>query len=158
MPTPSVPLVWLLLFSLSLCACVAGPTVKSAPRQEAAAPPAWEEHQRVLQSLDALIDAYQNKNSMAFSRYVSERYTGDDMILDSRIRDTMRRVHDVGIRYTVNNLTSDGRGKVFVAVTYTREYTDIGTTQRIVHTGQAALIFIYEGGEYLLYSQPTPLF
>lgn len=148
----------LALFGLLLTGCVAGPVMKQAPEQKAATLPAWEEHQQVLQTLDALIDAYQNKNSMAFSRYVSERYTGDDMILDSRIRDTMRRAHDVGIRYTVNNLTSDGRGKVFVAVTYTREYTDIGTTQRVVHTGQAALIFIRDGGEYLLYSQPNPLF
>lgn len=150
--------LYLALLVLLLTGCVIGPVVQQTPGQEAAAPPAWEEHQQVLQSLDSLIDAYQNKNSMAFSRYVSERYTGDDMILDSRIRDTMRRAHDIGIRYTVNNITSDGRGKVFVAVTYTREHTDIQTTQRLVQTGQAALIFIREGGEYLLYSQPNPLF
>lgn len=148
----------LALFGLMLTGCVTGPVVKQTPGQEVAAPPAWDEHQRVLQTLDALIDAYQSRNSMAFSRYVSEHYTGDDMILDSRVRDTSRRAHDIGIRYTVNNITSDSRGKVFVAVTYTREHTDIGTTQRLVHTGQAALIFIREGGEYLLYSQPKPLF
>lgn len=148
----------LALLGLLLTGCVAGPVVKQTPGQEAATLPAWEEHQQVLQTLDALIDAYQARNSMAFSRYVSERYTGDDMILDSRIRDSSRRAHDIGIRYTVNNITSDGRRKVFVAVTYTREQTDIGTTQRLVHTGQAALIFIREGGEYLLYSQPNPLF
>lgn len=148
----------LALLGLLLTGCGAGPVVKPAPGQEAAALPAWEEHQRVLRSLDALIDAYQNRNSTGFSRYVSERYTGDDMILDSRVRDTLRRAHNIGIRYTVNNITSDGRGKVFVAVTYTREHNDIGTTQRLVHTGQAALIFIREGGEYRLYSQPNPLF
>ncbi len=151
-------ILYLALLVLLLTGCVVGPVMKQTPGQEAAAPPAWDEHQQVLQSLDALIDAYQSRNSMAFSRYVSERYTGDDMILDSRVRDSSRRAHDIGIRYTVNNITSDGRGKVFVAVTYTREQTDIGTTQRLVHTGQATLIFIREGGEYLLYSQPNPLF
>lgn len=153
-----VLILCLALFSLLPIGCGAGSVVKTTPGHEAAALPAWEEHQRVLRSLDALIDAYQARNSMGFSRHVSERYTGDEMILDSRVRDTFRRAHDIGIRYTVNNITSDGRGKVFVAVTYTREHTDIGTTQRLVHTGQAALVFIREGGEYRLYSQPNPLF
>lgn len=151
-------ILYLALLGLLLTGCGAGPVVKPASGQEAAALPAWEEHQRALRSLDALIDAYQTRNSTGFSRYVSARYTGDNMILVSRVRDTLRRAHNIGIRYTVNNITSDGRGKVFVAVTYTREHIDIGTTQRFVHTGQATLIFLREGGEYRLYSQPKPLF
>ncbi|MDY0212208.1 MAG: hypothetical protein RBR06_04325 [Desulfuromonadaceae bacterium] len=148
--------IWLLC--LLLASCSAGPNVKLVPPLETTSPSAWEENHLVLQALDALIDAYENKNSIGFFRFVSDRYMGDDIILESRIRDTLRRSHDISIRYTVDNITSDKRGKSSVAVTFTREYTEIKTTQRVVRTGQAILVFVRKGGEYRLLSQISPLF
>ncbi len=149
----SALLLWLLLTG-----CVTGPTVRSIPPHATPGHSAWEEQQQVLQTLDAMIAAYQEKNSIRFSGYISERYAGDDMLLESRVRQNLSRAHDIGLRYTVDNITSDGRGKLFVALTYTREHTDIATTQRIVHTGQAALTFVREDQNYRLLSQPKPLF
>ncbi len=147
-----------LLLCLLLAGCLTEPASHSLPSHANPGPFAWEEQQQVLQTLDAMIDAYQEKNSIRFSSYISERYTGDDMLLESRVRQNLSRAHDIGLRYTIDNITSDGQGKLFVALTYTREYTDIATTQRIVRTSQAALIFVREGQSYLLLSQPTPLF
>ncbi|OHB26057.1 MAG: hypothetical protein A2X84_09780 [Desulfuromonadaceae bacterium GWC2_58_13] len=146
------------LLLVLLAGCVRGPFVKSAPPRETTAAPAWDEHRRVQQTLDEMIAAYQDKDAIRFSGYLSENYTGDDRVFDTQIRRGLKSSHDIGIRYTIDNITSDGRGKVFVAVTYTREHTDIATTQRVVDTGRAALIFVREGPEYRLLSQPKPLF
>lgn len=119
---------------------------------------AMANHGQVRQALDLLIAAYEAKDSRRFSELVSERYTGEESILDTAVRRDFSTYHDLTIRYTVNNITldSDG-GKAFVAITYTRGWTDIKTSKTRSETRETSLVFIRENGAYKLYSQSRPL-
>jgi len=119
---------------------------------------AMADHALVRQSLDQLIAAYEAKDSRRFSSLVSERYTGEPGVLDTAVRRDFSTYHNVEIRYTVNNITldSDG-GKAFVAITYTRGWTDIKTSKTRSETRETSLVFIRESGVYKLYSQNRPL-
>jgi hypothetical protein len=115
-------------------------------------------HGLVREALGQLIAAYEAKDSRRFSELVSERYTGEESILDTAVRRDFSTYHNLTIRYTVNNITldSDG-GKAFVAITYTRGWTDIKTSKTRSETRETSLVFIRENGVYKLYSQNRPL-
>lgn len=118
---------------------------------------AMASHGQVRQALDQLIAAYEAKDSRRFSELVSERYTGEANILDTAVRRDFSAYHNLAIRYTVNNITLDDGGKAFVAITFTRGWTDIKTTKTRSETRETSLVFIRENGNYKLYSQNGPL-
>lgn len=111
----------------------------------------------VRESLDRLIAAYEGKNSRLFAELVSERYTGEKGILDSAVRRDFSVYHNQSLRYTVNNITFDGSGgKAFVAITLTRDWTEIKTGKTRHETTEESLVFVLEDGVYKLYSQRRP--
>lgn len=115
-------------------------------------------HAQVRQSLDQLISAYESKNSRKFAELVSNRYTGEESILLTTLQRDFSTYHNLSIRYTVNNITLDGNGdKTYVAITFTREWTDIKTTRSRRETQNTSLVFILENGTYKLYTQSQPL-
>lgn len=119
---------------------------------------AMANHALVRESLDQLMAAYEAKDIRRFSRLVSERYTGEPGILDTAVRRDFSTYHNLEIRYTVNNITLDSDGsKAFVAITFTRGWTDIKTSKTRSETGETTLVFIHERGVYKLYSQNRPL-
>ena len=112
----------------------------------------------VRQALDRLIAAYEEKNGPRFAELVSERYTGETVIFfETVVRRDFSIYDNLTLRYTVNNITLDDSGKAFVAITYTRSWTDSKTARDRAETGETALIFIREHGTYKLYSQNQPL-
>lgn len=117
---------------------------------------AMSRHTLVRQSLDQLIAAYEAKSAGRFAELVSERYTGEESILDTAVRQDFSRFHDLSLRYTVNNITLDDGGKASVAITFTRGWTEIKTSRTRSETGETSLVFVLEQGVYKLYSQSRP--
>lgn len=111
----------------------------------------------VKSSLDRLVSAYESKNSRQFNELVSDRYAGEKSLLDSAVSHDFSAYHNLSVRYTFNNVTFDGKDKVFASVTFTREWTDIATSGTKSDTRETSLVFILENGNYKLYSQERPL-
>lgn len=112
----------------------------------------------VKETLDSMVDAYTGKNARQFMSRVSEDFTGDDMLLDRKIRRDFGKFADMDMRYTVNNITTDSDNKnVSASVTFTRSYTDIKTTKRINKTGSASFTFRIVDGRAKLASMRGPV-
>ncbi|MBV5341671.1 MAG: hypothetical protein J0665_19310 [Deltaproteobacteria bacterium] len=118
---------------------------------------AAKRHSQVRQSLDQLISAYEAKNSRQFTELTSGNYTGEARILTTAIQRDFSTYHNLSLRYTVNNITLDNKGnKAFVAITFTRGWTDIKTSKTKSETKETSLVFVLEDGVYKLYSQRGP--
>ena len=111
----------------------------------------------VKQSLDHLIGDYEAKNGRQFAELVSDRYVGVKELLDTAVRRDFSAYHNLSVRYTLNNVTFDGKSKIFASVNFTRDWTDIKTTKTMNETRQTSLVFILENGICKLYSQSRPL-
>lgn len=120
--------------------------------------PQQREHQQVLQSLDELISAYRDQNIFRFANLISEDYHLGKGGLEIRVQQDFSTFMDRDIRYTLNNITSDGGGKVFLSITFQRTLVDRFTTWRINTSGEASFIFIKEEEQYRLLTQHRPLF
>lgn len=120
--------------------------------------PVQQEHQQVRRSLDGLISAYRDQDIFRFAEQVAENYTGDRGQLELQVQRDFSALFDIDIRYTLNNITSDGQGRVFVAITFNRTHTVKATGARVRQSGEASFVFIREGENYRLLSQRQPLF
>ncbi len=110
----------------------------------------------IRETLDRMIDAYESKNIHVFMSCVSEGYTGETSELNSAIRRDFSRATNISIRYTFNNVTSDGKNNAFVAVTFNRSYTDIKTGKQVTGQGETTMNFRKTGDVYLLHTQHQP--
>ena len=111
----------------------------------------------VRQALDRLITAYEEKNGPRFAELVSERYVGETVVFfDTVIRRDFGTYENLTLRYTVSNITFDDSGKAFVAIIFTRGWTETETANARSETGETTLVFIREKGTYKLYSQNRP--
>ncbi len=117
-----------------------------------------QEHQQAQQSLDSLIAAYRDQDIFRFTELLSERYTGERSDLELRVQRDFSAFFDIDIRYTLNNTTSDGQGRVSMTITYNRTYTEKATGERVRQSGEARFVFIREGVNYRLLTQQPPLF
>ena len=146
--------LFLLLPYTTLTAC-AGVTTGGAGESSSAITMA--RHTQARQSLDQLISAYEAKNSRQFTELTSGNYTGEASILSTAVQRDFSVYHNLSLRYTVNNITLDSTGnKAFIAITFTRGWTDIKTSKTKSETKETSLVFVLEGGVYKLYSQRGP--
>lgn len=107
---------------------------------------------QVRETLDRLVDAYVNKNAGSFMSFTAENFAGDDVIFDGEIRRDFSKFIDMDLRYTLNNVTTDSKNEnISAAVTFTKSYTDVKTTQRVNKTGSAEFIFKMVNGHLKLY-------
>jgi len=122
--------------------------------QKTARPPSFiETKQAIRKTLDSLVNAYVSKNARRFMSFIAEDFTGNDTLLDRRIRRDFSKFRDMDLRYTVNNLTTDSKNEdISVAVTFTRSYTDVKTARRINKKGSATFIFRVVNDQPKLYS------
>lgn len=150
----SITVLLLLIACTLLPACA---TVQTGGASDSASAATAARHTQVRQALDRLIAAYEGKNSRRFAELVSERYAGEGGVLDTAVRHDFSTYHNLALRYTVNNITLDDSGKAFVAIAFTRSWTDTRTTNTASETGETSLVFIRENGTYKLYSQNRPL-
>lgn len=146
--------ILLLLACIMLPACAGLQIGGSSDSQSALAA---KRYTQVRQSLDQLIAAYEAKNSRQFSDLVSDSYSGEASILATSALRDFSVYHDLSLSYTVNNITFDGTGtKAFVAITFTRSWTDIKTGRTKNETKETSLIFVATGGVYKLQDQRGP--
>lgn len=111
----------------------------------------------VREALDGMVDAYTGKNARQFMSFVTEDYAGDNTLLDRRIRRDFSKFTAMDIRYTLNNVTADSRNEnISVAVTFTRSYTDVKTSNRINKNGSAVFIFRMVDGKPKLRDMKGP--
>ncbi len=110
----------------------------------------------VRSSLDGLITAYEAKSGSHFSGLVSDSYQGEKRVLDKAVMRDFGTFHNLSIRYTVNNITLGDNGMVSVAITFTRGWTDIKTTNTMSETRETSLVFVLEDNVYRLLSQGRP--
>ena len=107
--------------------------------------------------LDAMIEAYRNKNTRDFMSYVSNDYAGDTGILEMAIQKDFSFFNNIELRYVLNTVSTDSNGKIYISLTYNRflissrngeSYTDHGTT---------AFVFHPTPGHPVVYSMKNPL-
>ena len=109
--------------------------------------------------LDRMIDAYQGKVSGSFMSYVNDSFTGEKIEYDRSIRNDFSTLHDISIRYTLNNVTPDYKDKIFVSLNFNRSYTVIKTGRRGNDQGSTTMIFTLDNGKLSLHSvRGQPLF
>ena len=103
----------------------------------------------VRQALEQIIAAYEGKDDSRFTELVSLRYRGEPCTLDMAVRRGFSTCHNLTLSYTVT--------KAFVAITFTRGWTEIGNSEIRTETGETSLVFVRENGNYKLFSQSRPL-
>jgi hypothetical protein len=108
------------------------------------------------ESLDQMVAAYEAKNVRDFMALVSQSYTGDVDLLDREIRRQFSRFTNMSIRYSFNNVTFDGKGKMPTSVTYNKGYTDVKSGKQMTRQGQTSMVFSLDKGVCLLYSMGKP--
>lgn len=100
----------------------------------------------VQQALDAMIAAYMAEDPARFMVNVDPDFAGDTTLLDFAIRKDFSSFDNLDLRYTINNLATDGHGNIHVIISYNRRvtsarsgetYTDAGVTEFTFRPGAA---------------------
>ena len=131
--------------------------IKSEDTSKNAEPSIFEIKNKVKEVLDNLIDSYTSKNTSRFMSFVAEDAAKDKVIYDRTIINKFHRYDDIELRYSLNNVTVDSTGKmVYVSLNFTRAFTVIKTTKRIVKRGTTELIFKMVDGKPMLYIMKKP--
>ncbi|WP_429885506.1 hypothetical protein [Geoalkalibacter halelectricus] len=134
-----------------LAACAAPPS-----RDQRTEPTGVE--RQVRQVLGDLISAYENKDPRRFAEHISPRYFNDKARLEIRVRRDFNALSDIRIRPEITSVVSDGMGRIFVELDFSRSHTFLATNENITETGRASLIFHIENGTPRLVSQRPALF
>lgn len=110
----------------------------------------------VLETLDSLIQAYENKNITKFMSNISEDYVDDDMILDSSVRKDFSVFNYISIRYIINKIICSN-DKLLVGITFNRML--VTTLDGIPSTSNGSLELTFkkdDDGKLKLYSSKGP--
>lgn len=97
---------------------------------------------QVRKAMSDLSLHYQRKNLRSFMNLVSPGFLGDDFMLDRALRRDFRDFENISLRFAVNSVNIDTRGRAQVYVHYNRSivaqkdgrtYSDHGVTQFTFH-------------------------
>ena len=113
--------------------------------------------QLVRRSLDELLAAYRSEDPARFMKLVSGEFTGDSANLDRAIRKDFSAFDNIDIRYTLNNVTLDPAGRVFVSITFSRIVTSSKSGKTLKDSGATEFIFKLEEGLAKVYNMKNPL-
>lgn len=112
---------------------------------------------QVYLTLDKLIKAYQEEDSFAFMRLVSDDFVNGIDILDSAIRQDFSFFDNITLDYTINNITSARGGNLFVAISFNRMVTSSRSGETFSDKGVTEFIFKVEGNTPKIYIMKNPL-
>ncbi len=107
--------------------------------------------------LDKLMDAYRRENAAQFMALVSDDFAADKTILDRAVRKDFLIFDNIIMRYTLNNVTSDTVGKVFVLLTYNRQVTSTKSGKTLQDNGQTQFTFKMDDRGLRLWDMKIPL-
>ena len=117
-----------------------------------------ESIQAIIQdALDKLIAAYRNEDPNKFMAFVSEDFAGDDINLDRAVRDDFRAFDNIDLRFTLNNVSSNARGRIFVLITFNRMVISSKSGQSFTDSGMTEFIFVLGDKGPKVYSMKHPL-
>lgn len=111
----------------------------------------------IRQALDAMIRAYQDENPRDFMALVDDDFAGDYVILDRAIRKDFSAFDGLNLNYTLNNVASGSKGKVFVALSYNRQVTSTRSGETLADRGLTEFVFNLNGGTAKVLSMKNPL-
>lgn len=111
----------------------------------------------IKKAMDGLISAYRGEDPRSFMTYVSPDFSADATILDRAIRKDFSIFDNIDLRYTLNNVTSAGNGRVFAAFSYTSQMTEVATGKTSSRSGSTEFIFNLEEGGAKVFAMKNPL-
>ena len=110
------------------------------------------------ETLDKIVEAYEEKRIPLFMSLVSEDFFGDKTIFESSVRAAESLYTDIDIRYSIDNVVPDyDNNKIFVTITFNRRYTVIKTGRTATDSGSTSFIFKLEDCQFKLLSMSKPL-
>jgi hypothetical protein len=110
----------------------------------------------VRETLDKIVEAYEEKNIRLFLSCVSDDFFGDKTIFEEGVRNAERKYQDMDIRYSIDSVVPDYAGKIFVSLTFNRRYTNIGTGATATDSGSSSFILKLEDGQLKVLSMSKP--
>jgi len=118
------------------------------------------QEQRIRDALDNLVSAYESRSITDFMDYVSEDFTQDPDIFETRIRNDFSQYSFIRINYIVNSIIPNSKkDKYAVSINFVLQREYRRTAKMTSRTGTATLIFNDENGSLKIYSTSgTPLF
>lgn len=111
----------------------------------------------VYKALDQLVKAYQDEDSFAFMRQVSDDFVSGTALLDSAVRQDFTVFDNLILHYTLNNVTRASNGNLFVAISFYRMVTSSRSGETFNDNASTEFTFKVEGGVPKIYSMKNPL-
>ncbi|NOY12409.1 MAG: hypothetical protein GXP51_01565 [Deltaproteobacteria bacterium] len=112
---------------------------------------------QVYKTLDQLVKAYQDEDSFAFMRLVSDQFVSGTEVLDSAIRQDFTAFDNISLNYTLNNVARAADGNLFVAISYNRMVTSSRSGETFSDHASTEFTFKLENGTPKIYSMKNPL-
>jgi hypothetical protein len=104
-----------------------------------------------------MIDAYKKEDAGLFMSFVSDDFVSDKIVLERAIRNDFSAFENIDLRYTINNLVSDSKGKIFVSLNFNRMVISSKTGKSFTDKGTTEFVFKLEGDKPKVYSMKHPL-
>ena len=111
----------------------------------------------IRNALDNLIAAYQDEDAMKFMAQISDDFVGDKTNLSRAVRKDFTAFDNIRLGYTLNNVTSDSKSKIFVLINFTRMLTSVKSGKTLRDSGMTE--FVFQLGDQLpkIFSMKYPL-
>lgn len=107
--------------------------------------------------LDKIIDSYRKEDIVLFMSYVSEDFTPDRIMLEKAIRGDFGAFDNIDLRYTINNILSDAKGRVFISINFNRTITSARSGKTYSDKGTTEFVFKLTDKGLKLVSMKYPL-
>lgn len=115
-------------------------------------------YDKISQSLNSLVETYQNEDPAAFMKYVSDNFAGDYGVLDFAIRKDFNAFDFIQLRLFINNISMDNNsGRVYVAIQYIRKVVSTKSGRVLADNGYTEFVFQNVGGMFKVFSMKNPL-
>lgn len=111
----------------------------------------------IRKTLDGMIAAYQAEEPTGFMTYVSEDFAGDPVNLDRAVRKDFSSFDNIRIQFTLNNATAATGGKVFTAITFSRQVTSTKSGKTLNDSGPTEFVFSVGEKGALVSAMKNPL-
>lgn len=112
---------------------------------------------KITESLNHLIQAYQNEDPAAFMKYVSDDFAAGYGILDFAIRKDFTAFDYIELKPFINNISRDNSGRIYVAIQYIRKVVASKTGSVYSDSGYTEFVFENDEGVFKVFSMKTPL-
>jgi len=111
----------------------------------------------IREALDKLIEAYRAEDGTRFMALVAEDFAGDKVNLDRAIRKDFNAFDNIDLRYTLNNVSTDSKGKIFVSLNFSRQLTSTKSGATLKDAGATEFVFSMGEKSPLVFSMKYPL-